>query len=72
MEVKARQQTLNQLGEELVRLGGMSPLIAAKAELITRKVKEEQVLLERAKRAMADSENRLRCWLTIQIHDRIY
>lgn len=60
MEVRSRQQTLNQLGEELVRLGAMSPLVAAKAELITRKVKEEQVLLERAKRAMADSENKLR------------
>ena len=32
MEVRSRQQTLNQLGEELVRLGAMSPLVAAKAE----------------------------------------
>ena len=57
MEVRERQQRLNQLGEELVRLGGGD---AAKTELITRKVKEEQVLQERAKRALADSEDQLR------------
>ena len=72
MEVKERQQRLNQLGEELVRLGAMSPLVAAKAELVTRKVKEEQVLLERAKRAMADSENKLRWPDYYLIHYRIY
>ena len=56
MEVRSRQEALNQLGEELVRCNGDK----AKAELITRKVKEEQGLLDRAKRAVADSEKKLR------------
>ena len=57
MEVRERQQRLNQLGEELVRLGGGD---AAKTELITRKVKEEQVVTLRnieAKKSAPVKEN---------------
>ena len=56
MEVRSRQEALNHFGEELVRCDGDK----AKAELITRKIKEEQGLLDRAKRAVADSEKKLR------------